>query len=117
MNSKPRLPFWQSYLRILGIDSALVFVLALLLNGLPEVSNLYFLSSVILFGVAVLPVFTEVGGNFRTVYRLSRGEKMTDLVRAQEDAAKTGWRITLLYGACGFSTFFLSILTSMWWPL
>ena len=117
MKLNPPIPFWQAYLRVLGIDSAIVFAVALLLGDLPQVSNLYFISSVVLFIISVVPVFFEVGGNFRTVYRLSKGEKMADLVHAQEESAKTGWRITALYGLCGLSAFILSIVTSLWWPL
>lgn len=114
-------PFWLAYLRIMGIDTLIVFPLSFLIGGLDgglaQVSNLYFWSSVVLLAVAVVPVFTEVGGNFRTVYRLSKGEKMADLIQAQEKAAQTGWRITSLYGLCGMSAFGLSILTSLWWQI
>ncbi len=119
--AQPKPPFWLMYLRIMGIDSLAVFILAFLLGGLEggleQVSNLYFWSSVILLGVAVVPVFSEVGGNFRTIHRLSKGEKMADLIRAQEESAKSGWRITSLYGLCGMSAFGLSIITSLWWQI
>ncbi len=119
MNTNPerRPPFWAAYLRIMGIDTLAVFALSLLLGGLQQVSNLYFWSTAILFLIAALPVFGEMGGSVRTVYRLSKGEKMADLKHAQEAAAQKGWRITALYGLCGMSTFLLSIVTSFWWQL
>ncbi len=115
--SRPRPPFWLAYLRLMGIDSLIVFVLALLLGGLQQVSNLYFWSTVVLLFIAAMPMFSEIGGSMRTVYRLSKGEKMADLMHAQEEAAQKGWRVTALYGLGGMSAFILSILTSLWWQL
>ncbi|RMF50268.1 MAG: hypothetical protein D6755_01395 [Anaerolineae bacterium] len=116
-NTHSHPPFWVAYLRIMGIDTLIVFALAWLLGGLQQVSNLYFWSTAVLFLIAAFPVFGEMGGSVRTVYRLSKGEKMADLKHAQEAAAQKGWRITALYGLSGVSTFVLSVLTSFWWQI
>lgn len=106
----PTRPFWLRYLQIMGIDSAIVFGLAWLLGDALQVSNFYFLSSLVLFVIAVIPIFSEVGGNVRIVGRLGRGETMRDIVQKQEKTAQRGAQQTYLYGLCGITAFILAIL-------
>ncbi|GAB4497574.1 MAG: hypothetical protein OHK0052_09400 [Anaerolineales bacterium] len=106
----PARPFWLRYLQIMGIVSAIVFALAWLMDDMLQVSNFYFLSSLVLFGIAIIPVFAEVGGNVRVVGRLGRGETMRDIVQQQEKKAQRGAQQTYLYGFCGLTAFVLAIL-------
>lgn len=108
--SAPARPFWLRYLQIMGIDSGIVFGLAWLLGDWLQVSNFYFLSSLVLFVIAVIPVFSEVGGNVRMVSRLGSGETMRDIIQKQEKTAQRSARQTYLYGLCGITTFVLAIL-------
>ena len=59
--AKPQQPFWQQYLMIIVIDTIIVFIGSLILGDLRQMSNLYFWSTLILFIIAAVPIFTEVG--------------------------------------------------------
>lgn len=102
--------FWRRYLQIMGIDSTIVFGLAWLLGDSLQVSNFYFLSSLVLLIIATIPIVSEVGGNVRIVGRLGRGETLRDIIQEQEKDAQRGARQTYLYGSCGITAFVLAIL-------
>ncbi len=111
MDAQPRkpLPFWLDYLKVMGIDVAIV-LLAGLLFGTPYFSNGFFLSSIVLMVIAVIPIFSDVGTS-GTAIRKAKFESKPIQQRSAERAAKDlqNWRKTLLYGLAGFTAFLLAI--------
>lgn len=105
-------PFWLQLLIILGVDSLLVLLLAWLLGDWEQISNFYFLSSLVLLGIAVVPVFGEWGGNVRLVSKaLSRRQKLAPMIKAVEPRYQRGARTTYLYGTAAVTVFFLSLIS------
>jgi hypothetical protein len=112
-STKKNRPFWQRYLILMAVDSLVVFGLAavlLVLGGSNQVSNFFFLSSGVFFVVAVIPIFSEVGGNLRVAGKALKGEEAEKLVKAQSDKSKSGARTTYLFGLAGLTTFILALV-------
>lgn len=106
-------PFWQRYLILIAIDSLVVFGLAgplLLLGGTNQISNFYFISSGVFFTAAVIPIFTEMGGNVRLAGKALKGEEAEELAKVQAEKSKSGARKTYLYGLAGLTTFILALV-------
>lgn len=105
-------PFWQLYLLILLIVTALVVIGALLLGEIRQMSNLYFWSTLIMFIIAAIPIFFEIGSSAKIIGRsLKEGEEIGDQMRNKKQTFDRGARITYLFGLTGISTFILAFLT------
>jgi hypothetical protein len=104
-------PFWLEYLRVMGIDAAIVLFISIIL-GFHQISNLFFFSSAVLFIIAVIPIFSDVGASAKAIRKARKDsvpfEGKTD---AQVKKAEFGWRTTILFSLAGITTFVLSILT------
>lgn len=109
---KPPRPFWLD-LAILVAGISLVGLLLSAIDVAP-LSNTYFITAVVCLVVAVVPIFTEIGGNTRTSLQARReGKPARDAIRELEKSGKysRGTRITFLFGLAGFMCFVLAILT------
>ncbi len=110
--TKPQRPFWQQYLMVIGIDTVIVFTGALILGDLRQMTNLYFWSTLILFIIAAVPVFTEVGTSAKIAGKaLKNGEKVGSQLKEKQPTFDRGARITYIFGLSAFTTFILAILT------
>lgn len=105
-------PFWQRYLRVIGLDTLIVALGALLLRNISQISNLYFWSSIILFVIAVIPIVTEVGTSAKVTGKAIRdGQKIGNLLKDKQGDFDSGARTTYVYGLSGVTALVLSILT------
>lgn len=105
-------PFWQLYLLILLIVTTLVVIGALLLGDIRQMSNLYFWSTLIMFIIAAIPIFFEIGSSAKIIGRsLKEGEEIGDQMQNKKQTFDRGARITYLFGLTGISTFILAFLT------
>jgi hypothetical protein len=118
MNIKPNLrparqrPLWQGFLIVLGIDTLLVLAGALILGNLGQISNLYFLSSIVLFLIAALPILTEIGGSAKIARQaLKEGQKIGSQLKEKQVVFERGAQTTYVYGLAGLVTFILSMLS------
>lgn len=119
MEPKPNLlleqldkPFWQLYLILLLLDTTLVLIGSLLLGDIRQMSNLYFLSTMIMFIIAVIPIFFEIGSSAKLIGRsLKDGEEVGDEMNNKRKTFDRGARITYLFGLTGITTFILAFLT------
>ena len=64
----------------------------------------------ILLVIAVIPVFTEMGGNLKLAGKVLKGEEAEKLVKAQAERSRLGTRKTYLYGLAGITTFVLALV-------
>lgn len=109
---KPQRPFWLLYLTIIGIDTVVVLIGSLILGNLRQMSNLYFLSTLLFFIVAAIPIFTELGTSARIAGKaIKDGEQVGSQLKEKQPAFDRGARITYLFGLAGITTFILAILT------
>jgi hypothetical protein len=105
-------PFWQQYLLLIGIVTAIVLVGSIILGNFSQMSNLYFLSTLILFIIAAIPIFTEVGTRVIIAGKaLKDRENAGTQLKQKKPAFDRGARITYLFGLSGITTFILAILT------
>lgn len=105
-------PFWQLYLAILLITTILVFLGSILLGDLRQMSNLYFWTTLIMFIVAAIPVFFEIGSSAKIIGKsLKDGEKVGSKMKDKKKTFDLGARITYLFGLSGITTFILAFLT------
>jgi hypothetical protein len=105
--------FWQTFLIILGIDTLIVFAAVLFFHDLGQISNFYFLSSLILFIIAAIPIFSEVGATAKIAGKsLRSGEEAGPQLKQKKPVFDRGARTTYIYGLAGIITFILSMLTS-----
>jgi hypothetical protein len=105
-------PFWLSALILLAVASAAGYILSFITDI--SFSNLYFVEGILFLIVAVVPIFSEVGGNARTSFRARReGKEVREAIQQQQASGRysKGTRITFLYGICGFICFILAVLT------
>jgi hypothetical protein len=105
-------PFWLQYLMIMGVVTIIVVIGSLLLGNIRQISNLYFWSTLILFIIAAVPVFSEVGTRVKVTGKaIKDGEKVGDQLKDKKITFDRGARITYLFGLSGITTFVLAILT------
>jgi len=105
-------PFWQLYLILLLLDTAFVLIGSLLLGDIRQMSNLYFLSTLIMFVIAVIPIFFEIGSSAKLIGRsLKDGEDVGNEMKNKRKTFDRGARITYLFGLTGITTFILAFLT------
>jgi hypothetical protein len=106
-------PFWQRYLLIMAIDSLVIVVLAgivYVLGGSNQISNLYFISSLVFFVIAVLPIFSDMSGNLKVAGKTLKGEDTEELAKTHASKSEQGARTTYLYGLAGITALLLSLL-------
>lgn len=105
-------PFLLQYLMIMAVVTIIVVIGSLLLGDIRQISNLYFWSTLILFIIAVVPIFSEVGTRIKiTGKSIKDREKVGDQLNEKKTAFDRGARITYLFGLSGITTFILAILT------
>ena len=105
-------PFWLQYLMIIGVVTIIALIGSLLLGNIRQFTNLYFWSTLILFIIAAVPIFTEVGTSFKITGKALRGgEKAEDQLKEKKTAFDRGAWTTYLFGLSGITTFILAILT------
>lgn len=105
-------PFWQRLLIILGIDILVVIVIAFLIGDIHQITNLFFLSSIILFVIAVIPIATEIGGSAKIVGKaLKDSQKIGSQLKDKQPEFDRGASLTYLFGLAGMITFILSMIT------
>lgn len=105
-------PFWQLYLIILVIDTALVLFGSLLLGDIRQMSNLFFWSTLIMFIIAAIPIFFEIGSSAKLLGKaLKDGEEVGSEMKEKKKTFDRGARITYLFGFSGITTFILAFLT------
>lgn len=96
---------------IIGIGTVILFIGSLILGDHKQMMNLYFWSTLILFMLATVPVFTEVGTSAKIAGKtLIDEEKVCSQRKEKQPAFDPGARITYLSGLAGISTFILSFL-------
>ena len=104
-------PFWQQYLSLIVAVTGIVFIGSLLLGNLLQMSNLYFLITLIFFIIAAIPVFSEVGTSIKIAGKAFKdGERVGNKIKDKQPAFDRGARITYLFGLSGITTFILAIL-------
>jgi hypothetical protein len=104
-------PFWQQYLILIVVVTGIVFIGSLLLGNLLQMSNLYFLITLIFFIIAAIPVFSEVGTSIKIAGKAFKdGEQVGNKIKDKQPAFDRGARITYLFGLSGITTFILAIL-------
>lgn len=106
-------PFWMRYLLILAVDSLIVLGLSgiiYLLGGSNQISNLYFLSALVFFVIAVVPIFSDMSGSLKVAGKSLKGEDTKEMAAEQAGKSERGARTTYLYGLVGITVLFLSIL-------
>lgn len=109
--SKPQRPFWQQYLMVISIDTLIVFIGAIILGNLRQMSNLYFWSTFIFFIIAAIPVFSEVGTTVKVAGKaIKDGEKIGSQLKEKQAAFDRGARITYVFGLAGITTFILAFI-------
>lgn len=109
---RPPLPFGLSVLGLVLGPGALGLLLTLFTGIL--ISNVFFIAAILYLLVAVVPIFTEVGGNARAGLQARReGKAARDVIAGFEKAGKysSGTRITFIFGLSGLLCFVLAVLT------
>ena len=109
---KPPRPIWQGFLIILGIVTLIALIGLLVFQDVSVASNVYFIAAVVLWIVAVVPVFGEVDGNARLTRKAQRENlDRRELVMGQEEKYNRGWRVTFLYGLSGIICFVMAFVS------
>ena len=110
--AKPR-PFWQQVSIVLAIDTLIVLLGAFVLRNPGQISNLYFLSSIVLFFVAAIPIASEIGSSAKIAGKaIKEGEKVNTLLRDKQIIYQQNARTTYVFGFAGLITFALSFLAA-----
>lgn len=105
-------PLWQGFLIVLGIDTLVVLIGALVLGNLAQISNLYFLSSIVLFIIAAIPIATEVGSSAKIAGKAIReGEKVGPQLKEKQAIFERSAHTTYVFGLAGLAAFILSMLS------
>ncbi len=112
METQPKRSFWQQYLMVIGIVTIIALIGSLILGNIRQMTNLYFYSTLVLFIIAAVPVFTEVGSSVKIAGKaLINRESVGPQLKEKKPAFDRGARITYLFGLSGITTFILAILT------
>jgi hypothetical protein len=107
------LPRWLQTLIVLVISSALVFLIALLLGDVRYVSNLYFYATIILFMIAIIPIFFEIISSARIASKaVKKNEEVSDVLKEKQKVYEKRAKITYVFGFSGILTFLLSVITA-----
>jgi len=104
-------PFWLDLLIVFGSVSVAALLGGVLTGSAGMISNVYFVAAVVLWIVAVVPIFGEVGGNAKlTVQARKQGIRPKDLIQAQEPQRQRAGRVTFLYGLSGILSFIFAFV-------
>jgi len=109
---EPPRPFWLDLLLLLVTTSLVGLILTLVSSVL--LSNVYFLAGIAFLLIAIVPIFSEMGGNARAGRQARKeGKHPFEVIKENEKSGKysRGSRITFLFGLSGFLCFALAILT------
>ena len=107
------LPRWLQTLIVVVIFSALVFLIALLLGDVRYVSNLYFYTTILLFMIAIIPIFFEIVSSSRIAGKaVKKNENVSDVLKEKQKVYEKSAKITFVFGFSGILTFLLSIITA-----
>ncbi len=107
-----RRPFWQQYLFIMAVDTIIVFLGALLLGNIQQISNLYFWSTLVLLVIAAIPIFIEVGTKVKSIGTAAKdSDEAAEKLKERQSKFDHGARITYLFGLASVTTFILAVLT------
>lgn len=107
-----RRPFWQQYLFIMAVDTIIVFLGALLLGNIQQISNLYFWSTLVLLVIAAIPIFIEVGTKVKSIGTAAKdSDEAAEKLKERQSKFDRGARITYLFGLASVTTFILAVLT------
>lgn len=105
-------PFWQNLLVIIGAVTILGLLGYALFQDAAVLSNIYFLGAFVLWIVAIVPAFTEMGSSLKIRAEARKRGKDVKLMRhAAEKKYQEGGRITFLFGLSGFVCFMLAFVT------
>jgi hypothetical protein len=106
------LPFWQKLLLLTGLIVVIALLGGLITGSVGMISNIFFLAAFVLWIIAVIPAFGEVGSNTRlTIQARKEGINPKKLIDDKEEHYRARGRITFLFGLCGFICFLLAFVT------
>lgn len=106
--------FWQQLLLILGVDTVVVMLGALVFRDPDQISNFYFLSSIVLFIVAAIPIASEIAGSAKIAGKAVKdGEKVNALLKEKQVIYEQKAQTTYLYGLAGLIAFVLSFVATI----
>jgi hypothetical protein len=106
--SSPR-PFWINLVLIIVAVTLIGIIWSLITQDVGAISNAYFLGTLVLWIVAVVPAFGEMGGNVRLRLEARKsGKDAKQLINAQEEKYQRGGKVTFLFGLAGFICFILA---------
>jgi len=107
------LPRWFQTLIVLAISSALVFLIAVWLGNLGYVSSLYFYATLILFIIAIIPIFFEILSSAKIASKaVKKNEKVSEVLKEKQKVYEQRANVTYVFGFSGIITFLLSIITA-----
>mgnify|MGYP001450007822 CR=1 FL=1 len=103
-------PFWLNLIILVGIVTLIGFIWFLFTRNVSALSNTFFLGAFVLWLVAVVPAFGEMGSNIK-IHIDARKEKKDALtmLREAEQKYQEGGRITYLFGLSGLICFILAL--------
>lgn len=105
-------PFWANLLLIIGLVTLAGLVFSLFTRSFTALSNTYFLATLVLWIVAVVPAFTETGGNLKIRASARKtGKDAKEMIHAQEEKYQKGGRVTFLFGLAGLLCFILAFVS------
>ena len=109
--SSPR-PFWLNVILIIGAITLIGTIWALIAQNIDAISNTYFLSTLVLWIVAIVPAIGEMGGNVKIrVEARKSGKDAKQMINAEEGKYQRGGKVTFLFGFAGFICFILAFAT------
>ncbi len=114
MKTKPSslLGFFKDLLIVLGVITLIAIVVALVMGHTGQVSNTYFVATVICWIAAAVPAFSEIGGNAKiSIQNRKEIKKAREIIRGKEEEYQQGARKMYLYGFSGVICFILAIVT------
>ena len=112
LKTGPSRPFWLNVLLLIAGAGLVSYVLSLITSI--SMSNFFFIIGTLFLFLAVIPVFSEVGGNARAgLQARQQGKQIREAIAERENSGRytQGTRLTFLFGISGFVCFILAIAT------
>lgn len=107
------LPFWRHVLRVLGIDTLVVLAGALAFRDVDQISNFFFISSLVLFIIAAVPIASEIGGSAKLAGKaLKENKDVSVQLKDKQAIYERNAQTTYVYGLSGLITFILSFVSA-----
>lgn len=92
----------------------LVVLGALILGDINQISNFYFISSVILLVIAAIPIVSEFGSSAKIAGKaIKNGQKVNTMLKEKQAIYQREAQVTYVYGAAGLITFILSFAATI----